>query len=155
MHRVTTDGHLPAVGVGDCHVHTLQFADDILLFFDGSVRSAAIIKSILDSFSLFSGLRINFSKSSLTPINLSAQQSTAVASLLHCPCQTFPLTYLGLPVSPHKPRKADFLPLIEKLDKRMAGWKGLTLSRGGRLTLLNSVLTGIPTFFCAAFRLST
>ncbi len=50
-------------------------------------------------------------------------------------------------------RKADFLPLIEKLDNRLAGWKGLLLSRGGRLVLLNSVLSGIPAFFCSVFLL--
>ncbi|OAY72639.1 hypothetical protein ACMD2_16617, partial [Ananas comosus] len=36
-------------------LHTLQFADDMLLFFDGSTRLAAVIKLILDAFSATSG----------------------------------------------------------------------------------------------------
>ncbi len=36
MQRATTEGHLPPLGVGDVCLHTLQFADDLLLFFDGS-----------------------------------------------------------------------------------------------------------------------
>ncbi len=35
---------LPGVGVGDAKIHTLQFADDLLIFFDGTSRSAEGIK---------------------------------------------------------------------------------------------------------------
>ncbi len=59
---------------------------------------------------------------------------------------------MGLPLSPKALCKADYLPLIEKLDKRLAGWKGLLLSRAGRLVLLNSVLTSVLAFFCSVFR---
>ncbi len=34
MQRAITDGHLPPLGVGDDCLHTLQFADDLLQFFD-------------------------------------------------------------------------------------------------------------------------
>nr|CAD1827918.1 unnamed protein product [Ananas comosus var. bracteatus] len=53
-------------GVGDAKFHTLQFADDTLLFFDGSSRLAAVIKLILDAFSACSGLKINYHKSAIT-----------------------------------------------------------------------------------------
>ncbi len=155
IQRATDEGFLPRMGVGECCFHTLQFADDILIFFDGTSRSAAIIKLILDGFSNSSGLKINYDKSSITPIHLPWAQTLSLGNVFACPPQDFPLRYLGLPLSPRKPRKTDFLPLIEKLDGRLAGWKRLTLSRGGRLVLLNSVLTGIPSYYSSAFRLPT
>nr|CAD1834076.1 unnamed protein product [Ananas comosus var. bracteatus] len=123
---------ISAVGIGNVQLHTLQFADDLMLFFDGSTRSAAAIKIIVDSFSSNSGLKINFDKSYLIPINLPSDQATIVASYFGCTLKDFPLNYLGLPLSPKKLGKADYMPLIEKIDNRLAGWKGLMLSRGGR-----------------------
>nr|CAD1820473.1 unnamed protein product [Ananas comosus var. bracteatus] len=70
-----------------------------------------------------------------------------------CSLQVFPFTYVGLPLSPRPLCRADYLPLLERVDNRLAGWKGSLLSRGGRLVLLNSVLTSIPTYFCSAFLL--
>ncbi len=41
---------LLAVGVGDVKIQTLQFADNLLIFFDGTSRLAGVIKRILDAF---------------------------------------------------------------------------------------------------------
>nr|CAD1834466.1 unnamed protein product [Ananas comosus var. bracteatus] len=60
IHLAATSQSLQAVGIGDVKLHTLQFADDMLLFFDGTTRSAAAIKVILDAFSAYSGLKINY-----------------------------------------------------------------------------------------------
>lgn len=43
--------YLPAVRIGDVKIHTLQFANDVLLLFDGSTRLAAIIRILLEAFS--------------------------------------------------------------------------------------------------------
>ncbi len=153
LHLATLHSLLPPVGAGDVNIHALQFADDLLIFFDGSRRSAGVIKVVLDAFSAASGLKINFSKSSIIPINLESSRVGGLANFFGCPTIGFPFTYLGLPLSPKALRKSDYLPLIEKLHNRLAGWKGLLLSRGGRLALLNSVLSGIPTYFCSAFLL--
>lgn len=39
------------------------------------------------------------------------------------------------------------------MRKRLASWKGSFLSLGGRLTLVNSVLTALPTYWMSIFRL--
>ncbi len=151
LQRAFDDGLIPSVGGGDFCIHTLQFADDMLIFFDGSCHSARVIKLILDAFSDCSGLKINFGKSSIIPINLPTSNANALANFFDCSLQGFPIKYLGLPLSPRALCKNDFLPLIEKVDKRLAGWKGSLLSRGGRLVLTNSVLSSLYSFFCSAF----
>nr|CAD1839573.1 unnamed protein product [Ananas comosus var. bracteatus] len=142
--RATSSGLLQDPGIGEVRVQALQFADDLLIFLDGSPRAAAATKLILDDFAACSGLRINYDKSSLTPINLSEAQATSLASSFGCTVKAFPICYLGLPLSPTRLTRSDYMPLIEKIDNRLAGWKGLNLSRGGRLVLLNSVLSTIP-----------
>lgn len=45
LQAAVDSGLLPVLSVDDVNFLTLQFADDVLLFFDGSIKSAAIIKS--------------------------------------------------------------------------------------------------------------
>jgi mannosylglycoprotein endo-beta-mannosidase len=66
-----------------------------------------------------------------------------MATSFGCVVSSFPQTYLGLPLSTHKLRFADFAPIISKSDKRLSGWRGRFLPIGGRLILVNSVLTSM------------
>jgi hypothetical protein len=40
---------------------------------------------------------------------------------------TFPIKYLGVPLSPSRLHVADWLPLIEKTNKKLDVWKGGSL----------------------------
>ena len=40
---------------------------------------------------------------------------------------------------------------MEKLEHRLAGWKRLYLLKGGRLTLIKSTLSNLPTYFLSLF----
>ena len=40
------------------------------------------------------------------------------------------------------------------MEKRLAGWKRLYLSKGGRLILLKSTLLSLPTYFLSLFTIS-
>lgn len=78
-------------------------------------------------------------------MNLDTDEASDIAELLDCPISTFPQPYLGLLLSCNKLHNADFLPLIAKCDKYLAGWKGQLLSGGG-LTLTNAVLSSVPVY---------
>nr|KYP44683.1 Putative ribonuclease H protein At1g65750 family [Cajanus cajan] len=39
-----------------------------------------------------------------------------------------------------------FQDLVEKVQQRLSSWRGRLLNKAGRLTLVNSVLTSIPTY---------
>jgi hypothetical protein len=54
---------------------------------------------------------------------------------------SFPRTYLGIPISTHKLRLANFNPIILKSDMKLPGWHGRSLLIGGCLLLVNSALT--------------
>lgn len=61
-------------------------------------------------------------------------------------------------VAASKKRPALFPPLrairggvIEKVERRLASWKRLYLSKGGRVTLIKSTLSNLPTYFLSLF----
>ena len=44
---------------------------------------------------------------------------------------------------------------MEKIERKLAGWKKMYLSKGGRLTLLKSTLSSLLTFFLSLFTIPT
>ena len=38
-------------------------------------------------------------------------------------------------------------PVLEKMEKKLSGWKRIYLSNGGRLMLLKSTLSSLPMYF--------
>ena len=61
------------------------------------------------------------------------------------------MKYLGLPLGAKFKDKTIWNPILEKMEKRLAGWKSLYLSKGGRVTLIKSTLSNLPTYFLSLF----
>ena len=60
----------------------VQYADDTLLFVNADLAQLEALKTVLNSFSLATGLQINFHKSSMYPINVEASVASALAAFL-------------------------------------------------------------------------
>ncbi|WVZ90370.1 hypothetical protein U9M48_036677 [Paspalum notatum var. saurae] len=75
---------------------------------------------LLDSFADSVGLKINFSKTSLTPINIPQDTIAHLTCAFGCSTGSLPFTYLGLPLGSTKPKVEDFLPLVQKCERRLA-----------------------------------
>jgi hypothetical protein len=92
------------------------------------------------------GLKINLSKSEIVPVG-DVGDVEGLASILGCRVASLPMKYLGLPLG--APYKASTIwnGIIEKMEHRLAGWKRLYLSKGGRLTLIKSTLSNLPTYY--------
>jgi hypothetical protein len=43
--------------------------------------------------------------------------------------------------------------VIEKIERLLASWKMMYLSKGSRITLINSTLSNLPTYFMSLFPL--
>ncbi|WVZ53316.1 LOW QUALITY PROTEIN: hypothetical protein U9M48_004280, partial [Paspalum notatum var. saurae] len=61
-----------------------------------------------------------------------------------CKIGELPFSCLGIPIHFKKLRNADWKKVEERFEKRLSSWKGKHLSVGGRLTLINSVLSSLP-----------
>jgi hypothetical protein len=57
----------------------------------------------------------------------------------------FPIKYLGIPLHYNKLRREDIQPLIDKIVKRIAGWRGKLLTQG-RLILIKTCLASIQIY---------
>jgi mannosylglycoprotein endo-beta-mannosidase len=105
----------------DGGVFSLQYADDTLLFIKNDVRQAQNLKWLLSIFEHLSGMRINFNKSDLVPINVTIEEVNVLAQVFGCKVSEFPLKYLGVPLHFGKLCKQDLQPLIDSIIKRIAG----------------------------------
>ena len=61
------------------------------------------------------------------------------------------MSFLLLTLGAHYKDSSIWNPIIEKMEKRLAGWKRLYLLKGGRLILLKSTLSSLPTYFLSLF----
>lgn len=130
-----------------------QYADDTAFIVSADTSSVVTLKVILRLFTSVSGLEINFQKSTWIPINIQPQTIHRISAILGYRSSQFPITYLGLPLTLKKPHRALYLPLIEKIESKLEGWKSKFISRGGRLQLMNSVLSSVPIYFMSSFML--
>ena len=64
---------------------------------------------------------------------------------------SLPMKYLGLPLGAKFKEKTIWNPILEKIERRLAGWKQLYLSKGGRVTLIKRTLLNLPTYFHSLF----
>ena len=101
----------------------------------------------------FSSLQLNRAKSSLVGFGLAIEELQRYAEILTTPIETLPIRYLGLPLTDRRLKTQDWQLVVEKVEKRLGGWRRKLLSRGGRLVLVKAVLSAIPTYFMSAFRM--
>jgi hypothetical protein len=68
-----------------------------------------------------SGLKINFNKSEVIMVSSDEQKTLAFSEMLNCATGTWPIKYLGVPVSGSRLHVVDWLNLNEKIVKRLEG----------------------------------
>ena len=124
----------------------VQYADDTLIIAEGCTKQLFFLKSLLNTFFLTTGLKVNFNKTRMIPINTPPEKLEILSKTFGCQIGELPFTYLGLPLSLNKPRAQDFIPLINKCQIRLSGLSSL-LNQAGRLELTNAVFTSLPTFY--------
>ncbi|KAL2223941.1 UNVERIFIED_CONTAM: hypothetical protein Sindi_3075400 [Sesamum indicum] len=113
-------------------VFQMGFADDLLLLCKADLDSIRVFKEGLDWFAELSGLRLNVQKSHLI-ISRSAQNlKDQMLDILGFQEGHLPMRYLGLPLISSRLTIPDCQPLISKIDARINGWEGISLSYAGR-----------------------
>ena len=105
---------------------------------------------VLIFFETITGLKVNIGKSEIVPVG-EVGNMDALARILCCKIGCLPMSYLGMPFGAHYKDSSIWNPIIERMEKKLAGWKQLYLSKGGRLTLLKSTLLSLPTYYLSLF----
>jgi len=131
-------------------VNHLLFADDMLIFYGAQEKQIRHLRCIFLCFDVALGLRINLEKLEIVPIG-EKEDVEGLTQLLECRVASLPMTYLGLPLGASYKAVSIWNGVIEKMERRLAGWKRMYLSKGGRLTLLKSTLSNFPTYYLSLF----
>ena len=70
-----------------------------------------------------------------------------------CQVAETPLTYLGIPLHYKRLSNKDWKIIEDRFEHKLGTWKGKLLSYGGRLTLINSVLSNLSVYMFSFFEI--
>lgn len=98
-----------------------------------------------------SGLVTNLGKTECFPIRCNNLDLTFLAEY-NLNVSSFPCKYLGPPLNIRKPGRAEIHAVVQKIGKRLPGWKRRFFSYPGRELLVKTVLTEMPTYFMTIFK---
>jgi hypothetical protein len=97
------------------------YADDVVQFIKPLEEELNATMTILDAFGQALGLQTNLNKSFIILIQCVEDSVEEISNTMPCTMAEFPCTYLGLPISNKKLRKADLTPWIKKIADKVPG----------------------------------
>ncbi|CAN1278623.1 Putative ribonuclease H protein At1g65750 [Linum perenne] len=131
----------------------LAFADDMMIFSNGSIYGLETIFSVLGKFAGWSGLKVNPAKCEILSAGVPNCALNHMCSFTGFKLGSLLVRYLGLPLIASKLSLRDCHSLIQKITMRIRGWSTKTLSFAGRLHLINAVLLSLSQFWMSVFPL--
>lgn len=93
-----------------------------------------------------SGLAINFAKSEVLVMGYEDHEKVHIANRLNCRLGSFPITYLGLPISDSRISLKELRPVVDQVMHRVDPWQGRLVSKAGKAVLIISSLASLPMF---------
>ena len=107
----------------------LFFADDLILFAKANCEQAKILKKCLDHFCNLSGQAVIYDKSVL---HCSPNTPNGTVAGIRKICGSTIMDnlgkYLGMPLIHSRITSRTYAPIVDKVQSRLAGWKGKTLN---------------------------
>jgi hypothetical protein len=157
LFRVVDCGCLSGFSVGSrptvINISHLLFADKILVFCEANPDHLRYLHVLLVCFEAVSGLKVNLAKSLLVPIG-NVDNVAELASILGCGTSSLPLKYLGMPLGARHKATSTWDDIVVNMERRLASWQRLYLSKGARVTLIKSTLSNLPMYFLSLFYIS-
>ena len=137
----------------------LMFADDLVLFSKADPVTLHYIMSALHIFHDCAGLKVNMTKSQMVLGGCNAAMQDQCIKITGFHDSSFPLKYLGVPITASRLTKSECSELVEKIQAKVRIWATRSLSFVGRVRLINSVIFGVyaywPPFSCSLKRYLT
>jgi hypothetical protein len=110
------------------------------------------LKEILHKLFVSTGLKVNYHKSSLVPINVQGDLVQELATEFGCQMAALHFTYLGLPLETDRPKIQHLTPIVTRLERKLTSISSF-LSQGGMLQLVDSALFSMSTFFLCSIQI--
>ena len=94
------------------------------LFCDASREQLLYIRMELIFSEAIIGLKVNVGKNDIVPKG-ELRNLNVLARVLCCKVGSLPMIYLGMPLGAHYKDSSIWNPIIEKMERRLSGWKRL------------------------------
>ncbi|XP_056852238.1 uncharacterized protein LOC130508709 [Raphanus sativus] len=150
------DGTLKGIRVarGSPRVNHLLFADDTMFFCYATPTSCETLRTILKTYETASGQQINNAKSSITfSCKTSKEIKQEAQKILNITREGGSGKYLGLPEHFGRRKRDLFTSVVDRIRQKAVSWSTRFLSKAGKLTMLQSVLTAIPSHTMSCFEI--
>ncbi|GJZ69586.1 RNA-directed DNA polymerase, eukaryota, reverse transcriptase zinc-binding domain protein [Tanacetum coccineum] len=153
--RVVDMGKFKGIEIdSSMQISHMFYVDDVVFMGQWSNSNIDTIVNVLKCFHRASGLSINMNKSRIMGIEVNDERVENVASRIGCDVLKLPFSYLGMKVGGGgcMSRIQAWNDIVDSMAARLSKWKLKTLSIGGRLTLLKSVLGSMPIYHVSMFK---
>lgn len=154
MKRASLLGAFHGIRVADSGplLSHFMYADDVVFCGEWSIFNALNLRRLLRGFFLVTGLKISSKKSCLYGVGVDDNEVSQLAMMIRCSPGRLPFNHLGVPIACNMNLVRNWNVVIEKFQKRLSRWKAKSLSYGGRITLLKSVLSSLPLYYFSIYR---
>lgn len=133
------------------HLTHLCFADDLMVFTEGSLQAVQALKNVLNQFYELSGLKFNPTKCEMFCSGINEDITTLMVAASGFKLCSLPVKKIGVPLISGRLSEKECKPLIDRILKRIESWTVKHISFAGRLQLINSVLFSIQNYWCNVF----
>lgn len=148
----TEQGDLSQLRGRNAKLRLSLYADDAALFVNPCKEDVDLTMEIMNKFGDATGLKINMSKSLVLPIRCANLNLDNILTDFGGQRASFPISYLGLPLTLGRLRLVHLQPILDKAKAKMAGWQGKLMTPGGRRELVRSVLSSMPIYLLTAIK---
>lgn len=135
-------------------INHLLFADDTMFFLEANQGNCEALTEILNKYESASGQAINKEKSAIT---FSRRTPTTLKAMMKEKLQIQKEggtgKYLGLPEQFGRKKRDIFASVVNKIKQKARGWSNKFLSSAGKMVMLQSVLSAVPSFSMSYFAL--
>ena len=69
-----------------------------------------------------------------------------LAAILGCKVESLPVKYLGLPLGAQFKSVAIWSSILERMERRLHGWRKRYLPKGWRIALIKNTLSSLPPY---------
>ena len=153
LQKATEQGKLHPLDGNAMVIRASLYADDAAVFLAPIKSEVNFFAETLACFGEVTVLITNCSKSMVAPIRCDHLDLDDILHSFSANRSTFPMKYLGLPLSVKRLNRIHFQPLEDKIASKISPWLGMLMAAPGRAVLVKSVLTAIAIYYMTALNL--
>ena len=135
-------------------INHLLFADDTMFFCKANEQNAQTLNKILATYESVSGQLINLEKSAVSFSKSTPQDRKEQISVILGIEKTGGFgVYLGIPEQFGRRKRDQFANILDRIKLKSISWSSKFLSRAGKMVMLPTVLSAMPSHAMSCFKL--